>query len=74
MEERNGSSAIDWFLLSMAHSQLGEADMARKWYDQADDWMRKNQPNHRRLRDFRIPAEKLLKSAEQKKATTSESN
>lgn len=33
------SSAYAWFLLVMAHAQLGQPDTARHWYDRAMHWM-----------------------------------
>jgi hypothetical protein len=44
----------------MARWQLGDKDQARKWYQQADAWMRKNQPNNAELRRFRAEAAALL--------------
>ena len=41
---RKAATAFDWFFLAMAHWQLGEKDKAREWYDQAVQWMDKNQP------------------------------
>ena len=47
MQLRKGGDSFDWFFLAMAHWQLGNKDEARKWYDQAVEWMEKNQPNER---------------------------
>ena len=48
MELRTGGyTSNDWFFLAMAHWQLGDKDEARKWYDQAVEWMEKNQPQER---------------------------
>jgi tetratricopeptide (TPR) repeat protein len=58
---RHGGDSVDYFFLSMAHRQLGNADEARKWYDQAVQWMDKNQPGNEELRRFRAEAEELLK-------------
>jgi tetratricopeptide (TPR) repeat protein len=33
------SSAYAWYLLAIAHSQLGQVDAARQWYDRATSWM-----------------------------------
>ena len=52
--------SIQWFLLAMAHSQLGHKEEARKWYDQAVQWMDKNQPKNEDLRRFRAEAAELL--------------
>jgi eukaryotic-like serine/threonine-protein kinase len=60
MEFRKGGDANDWFFLTMAHWQLGDKKDARKWYDQAVQWMEKNQPKNEELIRFRAEAEKLL--------------
>jgi hypothetical protein len=44
----------------MAHWQLGNKDLARKWYDQAVSWMDKNQPTNDDLRRFRAEASELM--------------
>jgi len=49
------------FFLAMAHWQLANKGDARKWYDQALQWMKKNQPNNEELRRFRTEVEELLK-------------
>ena len=58
-----GSSgdSIEWFLLAMAHYQLGNRDEARRWYDRAVKWMDKNNPKDDELRRFRIEAAEVLK-------------
>ncbi len=48
------------FFLGLAHWQLDEKDEARKWYDQAVQWMEKNQPQDEDLKRFRAEAEELL--------------
>jgi WD40 repeat protein/tetratricopeptide (TPR) repeat protein len=60
MQFRNGGDSFDWFFLAMAHWQLGNKDEARKWYDQAVQWMDKNQPKDEELKRFRKEAEELL--------------
>jgi hypothetical protein len=60
MKLRKGGDGFDWFLLALAHGQLGEKDKARPWYDQAVQWMERNQPGHRELRRFRLEAEERL--------------
>ena len=57
---RKGGDSFDWFFLAMAHWQLGEKGEARKWYDQAIDWMDKNQPKNEELVRFRDEAAELL--------------
>jgi eukaryotic-like serine/threonine-protein kinase len=54
------------FFLAMAHWQLGEKEEARKWYDQAVQWMEKNAPKNEELVRFRAEAEKLLGLIEKK--------
>ena len=44
----------------MAHWQPGEKDEARKWFDQAVEWMEKNKPDDEELRRFRAEAAELL--------------
>ncbi|MBA3480730.1 MAG: tetratricopeptide repeat protein [Pirellulales bacterium] len=58
--ELQGDNGLDWFFLAMCHWQLGEKDVARKWYDQAVAWTDKNQPNDAQLRRFRAHAAELL--------------
>ena len=48
------------FILAMAHWQLGEQDQARQDYQQAVDWMDKNQPKNEELGRFRAEAAELL--------------
>jgi serine/threonine protein kinase/tetratricopeptide (TPR) repeat protein len=61
MELRRGGDSFDWFFLAMARWQLGDKKDARKWYDQAVQWMEKNQPKNEELSRFRAEAETLLK-------------
>jgi len=57
----NGETfACNAFFLAMAHWQLGEKDEARKWFDQAVEWMQKNTPQNEELRRFREEAAELL--------------
>lgn len=44
----------------MAHWQLGDQDEARKFYDQAVEWMEKNKPQDEELKRFRAEAAELL--------------
>jgi eukaryotic-like serine/threonine-protein kinase len=60
MELRKGGDSFDWFVLAMAHWQLGNKGDAHKWYDQAVQWMDKNQPKNEELRYFRTEATELL--------------
>ena len=59
---RKGGSSHDFFFLAMAHWQLGNKDQARKWYDQAVEWMDRDQPRNEELQRFRKEAEELLKN------------
>ncbi len=69
MELRKGGDSLDWFILAMAHWQLGGKEEARKWYDRAVEWMEKNQPNHGELRCFRAEAGVLLGITEKHQET-----
>jgi len=69
MELRNGGDANDWFFLAMCHWQLGEKDVARKWYDKAVLWMDEQQPNDQELRRFRTEAADLLGISQPKSST-----
>jgi tetratricopeptide (TPR) repeat protein len=41
-EFRKGGDAYDWLFLAMAHRKLGQTKEARKWYEQAIEWLQKN--------------------------------
>jgi len=60
MQLRQGGDSNDWFFLAMAHWQLGAQDEARKWYDQAVEWMAKNKSQDAELKRFRDEAAELL--------------
>jgi len=60
MELHGGVDSFNWFFLAMAHWQLGDPAEARKWYDQAVQWMEKNAPTNEELRRFRAEASALL--------------
>jgi serine/threonine protein kinase len=60
MQLRNGGDGTDWFVLAMAHWQLGDKDKARTWYAQAVRWLEKNKPQDEALRRFRAEAAELL--------------
>jgi len=67
MDLSKGGSSFDSFFLAMAHWQLGEKDQARHWYEQAVQWMDKNQKQleqnkqwDEELRRFRSEAAELL--------------
>ena len=60
MEFSNGGDSFDWFFLAMASWQLDQKEEARKWFDQAIEWMDKNEPNNEELLRFRAEAAELL--------------
>jgi eukaryotic-like serine/threonine-protein kinase len=60
LEESARAESSNTYFLAMAHWQLSEKETARKWYDQAVQWMEKNQPKNEELRRFRAEAEQLL--------------
>jgi tetratricopeptide (TPR) repeat protein len=59
-EDPRGGDSGQWFGLAVAHWQLGNKEEARKWHDQAVQWMEKNGPQDASFRGFRAEAEKLL--------------
>jgi serine/threonine protein kinase/WD40 repeat protein len=54
------------FFLAMAHWQLGNKEEARRWHDQAVQWMDKNKPQDEELLRFRAEAAEMM-SVEKKK-------
>jgi eukaryotic-like serine/threonine-protein kinase len=62
-----GDNGFDGFFLAMAHWQLGEKDTARQRFDEAVQWMEKNQPRNDELCRFRAEAVELLGIKEGKK-------
>ena len=60
MELRKGGDSFDWFFLAMAHRRIDEPDEARRWYDRAVQWMKKNQAQNEELRRFRAEAAGVL--------------
>jgi hypothetical protein len=44
----------------MTHGRLGEKEQGRKWYDQAVQWMEKNDPDDGGLKSMRAEAAELL--------------
>jgi serine/threonine protein kinase/tetratricopeptide (TPR) repeat protein len=52
--------ASNGFFLAMALSKLGNKDEARRWYEQAVEWMEKNKPKDKELHRFRAEAAALL--------------
>ncbi|HUG66549.1 MAG TPA: protein kinase [Pirellulaceae bacterium] len=60
MELRKGGDSFDWFFLAMSHWQIEQKEEARKWYDEAVEWMEKNNPANEELLRFRAEAAELL--------------
>ncbi len=58
--EPGSATSFNAFFLAMAHGQNGNKEEARKWHDQAVEWMEKNDPQNDELRRFRAEAEELL--------------
>jgi tetratricopeptide (TPR) repeat protein len=54
------------FFIAMAHWQLGNKAEARRWYDQAAQWMDENKPKYEGLRRFREEAAELMGIEEKK--------
>jgi tetratricopeptide (TPR) repeat protein len=57
--------AADWLFLAMAHWQVGDQEQARKFYNQASEWLQKNQlEDDEELRRFRAEAATVLEIEE----------
>ena len=61
MQLTKGGDSYDWFFLAMAHWQLGQLQEARKWFEQAVDWMEKNKPQDKDFLRYRAEATALMK-------------
>jgi tetratricopeptide (TPR) repeat protein len=59
-----GGDSLDWFFLAMVYWRLGEKEQGRMWYDQAVQWMEKNDPDSGELKRTRAEAAELLGSEE----------
>jgi hypothetical protein len=55
-----GGDSFDWFILAMAHHQLGNRHQAQVWYRRAVEWMDNHNRADEDLRRFREEASKLL--------------
>ena len=64
MQLRSGGDSFSGFFLGMASWQLGHKAEARKWFENAVDWMDKNKPHDEALKRFRAEAEELLGAAD----------
>lgn len=62
VELRGGANARDGFFLAMAHQKLGDSAAARRWFNDAVDWMKDNAPNDLQLQSFRDEAAAQLES------------
>jgi serine/threonine protein kinase/Flp pilus assembly protein TadD len=60
MEIRSGGDSTEWFILAMAHWQLGDKEQGRAWYGRAVRWMEQHQPRDEKLRRWRAEAAALL--------------
>jgi tetratricopeptide (TPR) repeat protein len=57
---QKGGDCTDWFFLAMAHKQLNKRDKARRWCDQAVQWMDKHAPPDQFLRALGAEAKALM--------------
>ena len=62
MRLNEGGDANDWFFLAMTRSRQNNQAEARKWYNQAVAWTRKNSPENPELKHFQDEAAALLES------------
>jgi serine/threonine protein kinase/Flp pilus assembly protein TadD len=60
VELRKGGNGYDLFGLALAHGQLGNQEQARRWYDQAVQWMDQKKAQATPLRRLRAEAAALL--------------
>lgn len=56
----SAGDSLEWFPLSMAYWQLGDKDTAHKTYEQAVQWMEKNNPKDGFLRGLQVEAAGLM--------------
>jgi serine/threonine protein kinase/uncharacterized protein HemY len=57
---RKGGDSYDCFFLAMSYQRLGDAEAARRWYDQGVQWMERYAPQEQELRRFRTEAEEVI--------------
>ncbi len=60
IELLRGGDSFDWFLLAMAHSQLGNQELARKWYAAAAVGITKYASGDTQIRSMRDEAAAML--------------
>jgi tetratricopeptide (TPR) repeat protein len=65
LEFRKGGDSFDWFFVAMACRQQDKKELAGKWFEQAVQWMEKNNPKNEELLRFRAEAAALLARSEQ---------
>ena len=58
------ADSFDTFILAMAHWQRGEQDVARKWLQEAIEWMDNHAPRDPELIQFRLTAEQMIQTPE----------
>ena len=65
---KGGDKGVKAEIVSADHQNKPDngSAIARKWYDQAVEWMDKNQPTNKELRRFRSEAAELLGVKEKK--------
>ena len=56
----SGGDSFPWFFLAMCHSQLGQKEEAREWYERAVSWMAEHGSEDPRLKQLREEASTLL--------------
>jgi tetratricopeptide (TPR) repeat protein len=60
LDKEEDDRGLAWLLLAMAHWQLGDKDEARKFYDQATQWIEEGHAGDIVLRHFQEEAAKLM--------------
>ena len=60
VRDRGFRRISELLFLAMAHERLGHAEVARRCYKQAVEWMADHSPCHRELIRIRAEADKLL--------------
>ncbi len=54
------SPAYAWYLLAIAHSQLGQSATARQWYDKASSWVAQTVAERERAGQLKWPWNRRL--------------
>ena len=62
---KDGGDAYNFFVLAMAHEQLGDSDTARDWFDRGVTWMNENKPDNEDLQRLNAEAAVLLGLSEE---------